>query len=183
MLKQYGTRALVYPYSSASNKSILKDYVMDITVLKELVQNAEDAKATEVTFVWDWSDPLYIIYCRYIIHITYTYIYILRGDLVALVTRSSPSMSGRSPRRSSGPRDLHPRRPDYVAARVLNSNFSLLDLCALPAYRKLKFTQTSLSTSTRESSFKDTSGQSFREYAKEHFPSLFHSVMTSWTLG
>jgi hypothetical protein len=76
MLKQYGTRALVYPYSSASNKSILKDYVMDITVLKELVQNAEDAKATEVTFVWDWSDPLYIIYCRYIIHITYTYIYI-----------------------------------------------------------------------------------------------------------
>ncbi|KAK3232918.1 hypothetical protein CYMTET_56753 [Cymbomonas tetramitiformis] len=35
-------------------RNLLKDYPGDATVLKELVQNADDAGADEVHFVWDW---------------------------------------------------------------------------------------------------------------------------------
>lgn len=35
-------------------KNLLKDYPADISMFKEMVQNADDAGATEVHFVWDW---------------------------------------------------------------------------------------------------------------------------------
>ena len=35
-------------------KNLLKDYPADATVFKELVQNADDAGAHTVHFVWDW---------------------------------------------------------------------------------------------------------------------------------
>jgi len=35
-------------------KNLLKDYPADVSMFKEMVQNADDAGATEVHFVWDW---------------------------------------------------------------------------------------------------------------------------------
>ncbi|CAK0875091.1 unnamed protein product [Prorocentrum cordatum] len=35
-------------------KNLLKDYPSDISMFKEMVQNADDAGATKVHFVWDW---------------------------------------------------------------------------------------------------------------------------------
>eukprot|EP00929_Paragymnodinium_shiwhaense_P112869 TRINITY_DN8112_c0_g3_i1.p1 TRINITY_DN8112_c0_g3~~TRINITY_DN8112_c0_g3_i1.p1 ORF type:complete len:4071 (+),score=984.48 TRINITY_DN8112_c0_g3_i1:367-12213(+) len=37
-------------------KNLLKDYPADISMFKEMVQNADDAGATKVHFIWDWRE-------------------------------------------------------------------------------------------------------------------------------
>ena len=44
---------LVQPSLVDDIKAILETYPDDDQILKELVQNADDAKATEVNFIWD----------------------------------------------------------------------------------------------------------------------------------
>ena len=37
-------------------ENILRGYPCDSTILKEFVQNADDASASEIHFIWDWSE-------------------------------------------------------------------------------------------------------------------------------
>ena len=39
-----------------SDENILRGYPSDATILKEFVQNADDAGASEIHFIWDWSE-------------------------------------------------------------------------------------------------------------------------------